>query len=457
MKLAVNKEHKSGNFDKKKSKGYLKLVSLGLVVSTFTGLISTAVTNFKNLEEITSLNSNVRASVYYNNDYLINKYNIDEEKIFDVVNNEENNDTYITKQALEQIYDLHIDRQKNDDLSFLKKFPNLKELSITNGELLTVNDINYINESNLDNLIIQLGVNDIIKFNADGISFDSLNAKSIKLNIYGKIDDELSELIIYCFIKNNPKITCDKIDMITCSELYERVEELYNKIDFTNCTNESDKVFKIINFLINYIDYDQSLEEYQRTHKSFKKDSEEYNEAYYYNEKLLSSVLFQENDITEGICCNYGALFSLFCYKTGIENYYVTGEYNNQEILHAWNVLCVDKEYKLVDLVKQDLSNGYCFEEELDINDVDFEELKNQIIENLNEDVLKVYNAKINVEKIFEREEEIEPKIYNIDTDGDLINNQKLDFRIPAVISLGSGLIVVLLGNLRKRSEGLKR
>lgn len=460
MKLAVNKKHKRGDFEKKKSSTYIKLVSLAVAASTFSGLLSTVAINLKNVEEIVSLNANVRSSVYFNNDYLKDTYGLNDDEIFERVNDGSNVDKYITKEALKNITMLNIDRQKNDDLSFLKNFPNLTELSVLNASLLTQEDITYINNSNLKMLTIQLSVDDIIKLNSSGIDINSLTSKHIELNIKGEVKNELHELIIYNFIKDNLNIKCEDIDILKCVDINMRLEQIYNKIDFSDCVNESDKVFRIINFLLNYIEYDESLDAYQQTHSTFDENSEEYAEFYCYNKQMLSSVLIPGQNNVEGICCNFSALFSILCFKEGIENYYVIGEYNNGSVLHSWNVLKVDGEQKLVDLVRQDVFY-YKYKEYQDYqeepNTLNLIDLKNKLIESIDQDILNDYVARVNVDELFANLEENDYKIYNVSLDGELVNNQELDFGLPIIISVGTGMIIVLLNKGRKRNEGLTR
>ncbi len=126
---------------KKKILSYLTSL---MIVST--GYICTKIILYS--ETITKVSNNVRTELY--NQELIDT------KLLDVnfLCNFEKNDPNITIELLEKLTTLDINMNENEDLSFLKKCTNLNTIKINNAELLTDKDIEFINASSVNKVML---------------------------------------------------------------------------------------------------------------------------------------------------------------------------------------------------------------------------------------------------------------------------------------------------------------
>lgn len=469
MKLTTNKEHKKGSFKKQTRRVTIKLGALALSIGIFSGCLSTLVSYLTNLEKVVAVTENVRNSIYYHNEDFDtnNYYSYIEEKdenglvsrIIDI--DAPKIDELITEESLQKVSFLEIDLKENKDISILTKMSNLETVSIENPNLLTDEDIIILNQISVDKILLNYSIEDILKINVNNNNLKNLKTNTKILVTYA---DELEEQIVYTFLKNLPgNFSCDNLDYEKLDKLNDKLDLLIGEIDFTNAVSESDKAMKILEKVLSYIKYDEDILIYLENHDYVEEGSFIDNKVTYYNDFFLSSVLDTEQEEAYGVCANYSALFTIMCYKQGIESHYIYGNVAGSDLAHAWNLIKVDGEYKYVDLTNLDPNyfDSVWYEMYLLGGNRSYpKEFYWDIIKKNTYMTLSESNliSEVDVERI-KADLTRNPVIvfYNEDIAGTYVNNSGIDLTLPIIISLGSGLIVAVTGGIvikRKEEKG---
>lgn len=441
--LKTNKNHEEGKFNKKGKEILIKIGATVVAVSMFSGILTYNIQSFTNREEIVSVSSNVRRSIYHHNDYLDGKtvYSGSSTDYFDEYARK---DLYITEETLNNMKYLTIDMAENRDLSFLDYCKNLEEVYISHAELLTESDIALLENCNVYDIKLEIGLKEYMK-NRSLPSYLSKFFSQKKLTL--KIDamlfsNELAEYIVYDLsksISSNIKVEMASgpaIDYEKCESIDIKLNELIKTINLSSINKEEDIFYEIYGMVANFISYDNDV--------AFNNENAE-DKINYYNDYLLSSILFSNNaKENEGICCNYAALFTALAYKCGLEVYYITGKCYDYS--HTWNLVKVDGNYKYIDITNLDLSYALDrFGEEY----VDEKYRKSAV---LKPEGLEYYDPASRYKNVENKSVKNDMDYYNVEFAGDFVNLEP-DNTLPTIISLGSGGVVAIICTLRRKKN----
>lgn len=453
--LRVNKDHEEGNFKKRKTNFFIKVGALMLSVSLFSGTFSYYYSWINNLDKIVSVSSDVREGIYRKGD---GKMYIETKDGAIVSYEKMDQDLNITEDQLSKVNTLSIDMAKNNDLSFLKHCDNLEWIIISNGELLTENDLEILNS--MDNLIVNLDVQmkEII-FNKELIDFSKLN--NCKVNLQLLVSDssfrgEIGEYMLWDFSNSLPaNVSCSsrsfpKIDTEKYNVINQKLEDFIDTIDFSNTVTEEDKFLKIVEAIVSHIQYDSIVDN---------QEEGAWDRTLYYNENLLSSV-FNDNLEAEGVCINYVALLSAVCYKLGIESYHVSAKEPEAKAGHAWNLVKLDGNYKYVDLTVADAivvgdSVEGVNEGKISLNDF-LNKVKSDWVYDFNCEFNESFELKFDPDEIVSDIERGEVTYCNSGLDGLIVDDGNTSKLLPTVIGLGSGLLVGLIYTGKNKKKELE-
>ena len=314
-------------------------------------------------EKVATVPLDIRNELYYDNILDSDKYLeyygrelSDGTYINKATNTNKLVDRYVTYEKLEKLEEADIHMNITKDMSFLEKCPNLKTLNIFNSELLTDEDIELINNSNLDKIVLSFDYKNI-RNNRENKFDISRFKKDVVINnsLYSFLDD-LDQLVFYnYFVNKNDDIFIDKNNLESIKSMDNYLNEVIDEYDIKNAKDDKEKVLLISDFICSTLSYDKevsdSIREYTNNLIEQEKNTYEPTEkSEEYNYNSISSIVNQDSEKKDGICINYASLFDIMCYKTGVKSRKVEGIDTSVNIGHAWNIVYIDGKKEFVDL-----------------------------------------------------------------------------------------------------------
>ena len=336
----------------------------------------------------------------------------------------------ITEDRVSAVTSLSIDRKQNADLSALPYSENLVSLHITHAEFLTDADIAYMNQLNLSEvefIIDRKDVTNLRKF-ADFTRCACPNKRITLLN--GDFVNENTAYAIYhLFGRYYPSVPCDGLDYDFYKQIDDVLQKLIDKVDFTNCQTEKDRLLKCLVVVMKHLYYDDEISDYSQVNDDIYEGTYIYNKCVEYNVHQLSSNLLIDGDRGYGCCTSFTSLLLAVCVKLDIEAYMVNGKRrNNVGFLHDWVYTPADGKYYCVDMTETNSwfkrsagmfhgYNGIFIEGEKDImDDPDFYgRFQKQVFETYNNFIFNNYIFFDNVEDLVPK---IDTQILLGDVDG---------------------------------------
>lgn len=263
----------------------LSFVMPPLIVGPLTALV-----DYNNkLETVAKVNTTVRNQLYQ---YEILNY----EDFFNSYKVAGDEDRFVTVESLEELEYLTIDIRAGFNLNDLKKCPNIKELKIKYAELLTDEDINTINDTNIEKVLLEFDIQNLClkredKFDVSRIKKDVVISNNVLFSI-----DDLESLIFLNYLDNYD------ISMFESPEKYEnyiemdnKLNDIYNSLKINNSMTDKEKILLISNYICNNLDYDSIVS--NKTSELFSEQVAAREKSEYYNYYSISSVLEQNEDI----------------------------------------------------------------------------------------------------------------------------------------------------------------
>lgn len=289
----------------------------------------------------------------------------------------------ITSSDLESIksFNICIYNENDADISYLKYFPNLEELSIEsfisdssfmtslsnvptlkNLSVFLCNDLGYITKDNLDFIKdVHLDSISLMGYSLSPGVEDSLNKiDDIKLGFgyydidFGKLtsvkniefyDDGPYDISIYLDNDTYNKLVSSGVNVIFDSEddkntflsVNERLDDIVSSLDINEESTNQEKFDAILVYVLEHLEYDEKISEMIRT---LGIDNVVGAEEFYEGGLLYGAL---EKD--SAICGNYAALVEALLNRVGYK--FDSSLISNSR--HAWNAVKVDGEVYFVD------------------------------------------------------------------------------------------------------------
>ena len=274
-------------------------------------------------------------------------------------------DLSLTKNNLKLVKNLMIDCATSD-LTDLMYTPNVEYLYLKNYKFLTPEEQNIINSlQNLKIIKLELRV-DSIK------DTDELDISWLRDNIDVEIgidalhfDYDLIDLYIYRLMQNlkvkgNNKV----ISRVFSEDRYnklekwnDQLEQIIKSFNFDENTSDEDKIIKIVNYVTDALDYDESLKNKQISGEDIYQDAVAMSQIKDYNSKLIETTL---DGGEYGVCCNYAALASMLGLYSDVDLSYTLGRTNSLSSYgHAWCTYNNGEEAYVIDPTLLDYSSIY--------------------------------------------------------------------------------------------------
>lgn len=327
--------------------------------------------------------------------------------------------TDITEDCLASVTSLSIDRKQNMDLTALPYFKNLSVLRISHAEFLTDADIAEMNKLNLSEVEFIIDRGDITerqKF-ADFTQCACPN-KYITLTNADFVNENTAYAIYHLFGRFYPSVPCDGLNYEFYKQIDDKLQALIDKVDFTNCQTDKDRLLKCMVVVMKHLYYDDEVSDYSQVNDDIYEGTYIYNKVVKYNDCQLSSNLLIDGDRGYGCCTNFTSLLLAVCVKLDIEAYMVDGKRSNDVgFLHDWIYAPADGEYYCLDMTETNRwfkrsagmfhgYNGIFIEGEKDImDDPDFyARFHKQVFETYNDHIFNNY-------VFFEKPENLIPQI----------------------------------------------
>lgn len=427
-------------------KKILSYLTAGVIAST--SYICTKICLYS--ETITKVSNNIRSELY--NQGLLDSRLLD----INFPYNSEKNDPNITLESLKKSTTLNINMDENENLSFLKKFPNLNTIKINNAELLTDKDIEYINASSVNKVMLEFCELNVEKDREN--KFDVSRIKNKKIEIYtdslSYYSDDLNDLIFINYLQNydDSMIKSDKID--EARKLDNKLNEIIGNLGIKKDSSDMEKIFIISNYICNKIKYDENIQ------NSSYEDDKSKNMVHYYNVNNISSIINKNGENVNGICANYSSLFEILCYKLDIKSRKISA-YNSNKLGHAWNIVYLKNDQRFyVDLTAFDeysslkkFLNSYINDEfNEDYKDYVSEIIKNYLLLNLYDSDYADFHLEFSsIDDLDQKAEKLDIKYYNEELDGEIVyENKNL---IPIIVGLGTDFLIFSLVEVLKHKK----
>lgn len=281
-------------------------------------------------------------------------------------------DKYVTYDSLKKLKTVEIHMQNIEDLSFIDKCPNLKEIYINESEFLTDKDIKKINNSNIDKVVLSFNIDNIKKIRENKFDISRFNKEVVINNSFYSYKEDLDQLIFYNYLTHyNDNMFVDGHNLLMIKNMDNYLNNVIEKYNIDEAENDKEKIIRIADYICRNLHYDEEISD---SIKSYEKILEEDNKTSYkyseksrnYNNHSISSVIYQNEEEKSGVCINYASLFDILCYKSGVKSRLVDGIDTELKIGHAWNVVYLDHEKDYVDLTfydndyKTNLLSTYC-------------------------------------------------------------------------------------------------
>ena len=262
--------------------------------------------------------------------------------------------TDITEDCVSAVTSLSIDMKQNNDLTALPYFKNLSVLRITHAEFLTDADIAEMNKLDLTDVEFIIDRDDVTtrqRF-ADFTQCTAANKRITLLN--GDFVNENTAYAIYhMFGRFYPSVPCDGLNYEFYQQLDDKIQTLIDKVDFSNCQTDKDRLLKCMVVVMKHLYYDDEVSDYSQVNDDIYEGTYIYNKVVKYNDCQLSSNLLIDGDRGYGCCTNFTSLLLAVCVKLDIEAYMVDGKRSNDVgFLHDWIYAPADGSYYCLDMTE---------------------------------------------------------------------------------------------------------
>ena len=272
-------------------------------------------------------------------DYESIRYN--KNKLIDHI--EEDNLTKKDINSLDKICFLKLDMSEEKDLYYLKYFTNLKYLEIYNADYLTDLMIEEINNSTVEEINLYFDRTYAIKNIRNKFDLSRFKDKSKIKNVYfsdNSNSKEIDSIILFEYLTNYEGFN---LDIYKYEELNNKLDNIIEELDLDLETyNNIDNLFKITKYVLDKINYDKKVSEYNSKHNKMYIFTPIYRKTVNYNENSLSLILDSDLE-ADGVCTNYSDLELALSLKGNVCVNTVRGEFN--QIGHVWNV-ALFKDYQ---------------------------------------------------------------------------------------------------------------
>lgn len=391
----------------------------------------------KNTETVIEITDDLRDDLYNRRIFNMDKYESNYGKIINginILNNTNHEDRFITEESLDKVYYLNISMDKNNDLNILNKCKNLRVIYITNAEYLNDDDIKNINNSSVNLVMLNFNISNILNVKPKKFDLSKINKELKITGINYFYSEYLKLLLMNYFIDYNKDDFY--IDIGEYIDIDNKLDKIIDELDLENLTY-STRILKIINYVINQIEYDERV-----------KEDAELLEYYNFNE--LEPVIDRKN--SKGVCVNYAALFDIICYKCDIPTKKVNGD---SDIDHAWNIVYLDNQLYYLDLTKKDVEYPNDFLNDcIELNDemVSKRILREFYLENIFE-LNKKYQIDTNIYKNSLDEKNV--ILYNENIKNTSVINNEINYKKDILLSLLSGIGLIGIYDIKNKSKKL--
>lgn len=237
---------------------------------------------------------------------------------------------------LDKICFLRLDMSKEKDLYYLKYFTNLKYVEVFNAEYLNDLTIEELNNSCATEINLYFDRAHVLKNLRTKFDLSRFKNK-YKIKNVKFMDNtnnrEIDSIILFEYLINYEEFN---LDISRYEELNTKLDDIIEELDLDLETyNNIENLFKITNYVINKINYDEKIKKYNANHKKMYSITPIYRKTVKYNEKSLSIPLKDEGEVT-AICTNYADLETALAIKGNVCVNTVKGDYLDEG--HAWNV-----------------------------------------------------------------------------------------------------------------------
>ena len=379
--------------------------------------------------------------------------------------------TDITEECVSAVTSLSIDRKENADLSALPYFRNLTSLHISHAEFLTDADIASMNQLNLSEVEFIIDRDDITN-RQQFADFTQCACPDKRITLLNGdfVNENTAYAIYHLFAKYYPSVPCDGLDYDFYKQIDDALQKLIDKVDFTNCQTDKDRLLKCMVVVMKHLYYDDEVSDYSQVNDDIYEGTYIYNKCVEYNDHQLSSNLLIDGDRGYGCCTNFTSLLLAVCVKLDIEAYMVDGKRSNDVgFLHDWVYAPADGAYYCLDMTETNRwfkrsagmfhgYNGIFIEGEKDImDDPDFyARFHKEIFETYNDFIFNNYVFFDNVEELVPHiDTQINATVYNA-ANGPVVkyiasdssaekSGGPINAFIPAIVVLVIGLAVTVL------------
>lgn len=363
----------------------------------------------------------------------------------------------ITINALNRLNFLNIDMKNNNNLNVLRYCNNVKEITIDNPELLTEDDIECINKSNIKIVSLNFNIENTINELSYGNNFDLERFIDKVINININTSKETDYLFFFEYLKNYKEFNYCDIDYDKLRLINEKLDIIIENLDIKSEYTDIDKIILISDYILNYLEYDNEIKEMDQKLSEYPTSIQE--KVTNYNTNELSSILLEQNDneIKYGICTNYAYLFHVLCYKVGIKSRIVHGTSVGEDIGHVWNIVYLnDNERPFIDLTSLDndelsklLLESYVANVGTDYNDLDY--LSQYLFYNTDD----YLNLNISIVEDIDSLDKLVNKSDIVYSNEELIS-KKIDRKVPIIIGINSGIITLYLNSILHKRKNKK-
>lgn len=376
-------------------------------------------------------------------------------------------DKYVTYERLDRLDSVEIHMGNTINLEFLDKCPNVKTIYISDAEMLTDDDIEYINNSNIEHVYLTFNYEHVSKIKENKFDVSRIT-KDVRINnCFYSFTNDLRQLTIYNYLVNCDKeLYVDENSYNHVKEIDEYLNQVIDEYKINEGQDDLEKVLLISNYICNNIDYDKGiskkvdeyLEELNNNKTSYFLSDTKTRE---YNFHSITSVINQKNKVKQGVCINYASLFDIMCYKVGIKSRIVCGINKTEHLGHAWNIVYSNDEIKCVDLTYYDaIEYGPEFLEQYykTRDTMTYDIVTNYLIRDIDKDYAN-YNLYDDIETLDKNNEKLNTYIVNENLDKFPVLNDDIDLKNFLILFIlgGSAGVIVDIAKKNKKEKILKQ
>ncbi len=370
-------------------------------------------------------------------------------------------DKFVTYDALEKLESVEIHMQNVDNLDFINKCPNLKDIYINEAEFLTEDDIDKINNSNIKKVVLSFNTDNIKKIRENKFDVSRFDKEVVINNCFFSYKEDLDQLTFYNYLTNfNDNMFADKQNLLLIKKMDNYLNNVIVNYKINEVNDDKEKIIRIADYICSNLHYDEeisdSIKSYEKTLEVNDKASYNYSEkTTNYNNHSISSVIYQSEEEKNGVCINYASLFDILCYKVGVKSRLVDGIETDLKIGHAWNVVYLDEEKDYVDLTfydnnyKSNLLNKYCdTKDEFCYDLINLGLFKNPTTDHVN------FNLFTDLDELDKPEEKKYIYSFNENLDGFYMVNDDLNTKGFLITFIAGGIIGI---NINKKKKKIKK